>query len=81
MVKHFRHQATKSQWKPVVLINYGVAREFSDEPSITMLKPTSSPEAGYLEGDWLMLPPAFQAPKRLADRIYGLKNTAIYIIN
>ena len=24
-------------WKPVVLMNYGVARDFSDEPSISML--------------------------------------------
>jgi phytoene dehydrogenase-like protein len=32
-----------------------VAREFSDEPSNTMLKPTSSPEAGYLEGDFWVI--------------------------
>lgn len=42
-------------WKPVVLINYGVARDFSDEPAITMLKPTSGPAAGYLANDcWLI---------------------------
>jgi len=35
-------------WKPVVLINYGVARDFSYEPSIMMLKPPSSTGAGYL---------------------------------
>ena len=38
-------------WKPVVLINYGVARDFSDDPSIIILKPTSNIEAGYLTGD------------------------------
>ena len=55
MAKHFRHQATKSQWKPVVLINYGVARDFSDEPSITMLKPTSNVGAGYLASNcWII---------------------------
>jgi len=42
-------------WKPVVLFNYGIFRDFSNEPSITMLKPTSSPEAGYLAGDcWVI---------------------------
>jgi phytoene dehydrogenase-like protein len=42
-------------WKPVVLINYGVARDFADEPSITMLKPTSNTSAGYLSRDcWII---------------------------
>jgi phytoene dehydrogenase-like protein len=42
-------------WKPVVLINYGVARDFSDEPSITILKPTSNGGAGYLTSDgWVI---------------------------
>jgi len=42
-------------WKPVVLINYGVARDFSDEPSITMLKPRSNIGAGYLAGNcWVI---------------------------
>lgn len=34
-------------WKPVVLINYGVARDFLQEPSIIFLKPTSNIDAGY----------------------------------
>ena len=42
-------------WKPVVLINYGVTRDFSDEPAITMLKATSNMGAGYLAGDcWVI---------------------------
>jgi len=42
-------------WKPVVLINYGVARDFSEEPSIAMLKPTSNIGAGYLSGGcWII---------------------------
>ena len=42
-------------WKPVVLINYGVTRDFSNEPSILMLKPTSNTEAGYLSSDcWVI---------------------------
>ena len=42
-------------WKPVVLINYGVARDFSYEPSITMLKSTSNIRAGYLASDcWVI---------------------------
>lgn len=42
-------------WKPVVLINYGVAREFFGEPSIVMLKPTSNAEAGFLSNDaWVI---------------------------
>ena len=42
-------------WKPVVLINYGVARDFSYEPSVTMLKSTSNIRAGYLASDcWVI---------------------------
>jgi phytoene dehydrogenase-like protein len=42
-------------WKPVVLINFGVARDFSDQPSIMMLKSTFSPKAGYLTGNsWII---------------------------
>ncbi len=42
-------------WKPVVLINYGVVREFSNEPSIIMLKSASKIEAGYLTSDcWII---------------------------
>jgi len=42
-------------WKPVVLINYGVARDFSNEPSILMLKPASNTTAGFLTGDcWVI---------------------------
>lgn len=42
-------------WKPVVLINYGVTRDFSDDPSITILKPTSNIDAGYLARDcWVI---------------------------
>jgi phytoene desaturase len=42
-------------WKPVVLINYGVARDFSNEPAITMLKPSSNTETGFLAGDcWII---------------------------
>jgi phytoene desaturase len=42
-------------WRPVVLINYGVAREFCDEPSIIILRPASGIEAGYLTGDAYMI--------------------------
>ena len=38
-------------WKPVVLINYGVTRDFSSVPSIAMLKPPSDTEAGFFSGD------------------------------
>ena len=42
-------------WKPVVLINYGVARDFSKEPSIFMLKPSSNTDAGFLSNDcWII---------------------------
>ena len=42
-------------WNPVVLMNYGVARDFSNEPSIVMLKPGSSIKAGFLTGDcWVI---------------------------
>ena len=42
-------------WKPVVLINYGVARDFSTEPSILMLKPASNTIAGFLTSDcWII---------------------------
>jgi phytoene desaturase len=42
-------------WKPVVLINFGVARDFSNEPSIMMLKSTSNMDVGYLAGDcWVI---------------------------
>lgn len=42
-------------WKPVVLINYGVARDFSNEPSIAMIKPRSNIDAGYLNSDcWIV---------------------------
>jgi len=42
-------------FKPVVLMNYGVARDFSNEPSIVMLKPASNIKAGFLTGDsWVI---------------------------
>jgi phytoene dehydrogenase-like protein len=42
-------------WKPVVLINYGVVREFSIEPSIIIFKSASNLEAGYLTSDcWII---------------------------
>ncbi len=42
-------------WNPVVLMNYGVARDFSNEPSIVMLKPGSDIKAGHLTGDcWVI---------------------------
>jgi len=42
-------------WKPVILINYGVTRDFSDQPSSAMLKPASDIRAGYLTTDcWLI---------------------------
>ena len=42
-------------WKPVVLINYGVTRDLSSEPSILMLKGKSSMEAGFLSSDcWVI---------------------------
>jgi len=42
-------------FKPVVLMNYGIARDFSNEPSIVMLKPTSDIKTGYLTGDcWVI---------------------------
>ena len=42
-------------WNPVVLLNFGVARDFSNEPSIVMLKPGSDIPAGYLTGDcWVI---------------------------
>lgn len=42
-------------WKPVVLMNYGVARDFSDEPSITILKPASANLPEYLNRDcWIV---------------------------
>jgi phytoene dehydrogenase-like protein len=42
-------------WKPIVLINFGVARDFTSEPSIIMLKSTSNMGSGYLAGDcWVI---------------------------
>jgi phytoene desaturase len=42
-------------WKPVVLINYGVDRDFSQEPSIMMLQSTSPVGAGFLASDcWVI---------------------------
>ena len=38
-------------WNPVVLVNYGTARDFSKEPSIVMLKPGTNIKAGFLTGD------------------------------
>jgi phytoene dehydrogenase-like protein len=42
-------------WKPVVLINYGVAREFPDDPSVVMLKPASPAGAGCFTSDWYVI--------------------------
>ena len=42
-------------WYPVVLVNYGTARDFSKEPSIVMLKPSANIKAGYLSSDcWVI---------------------------
>jgi phytoene desaturase len=42
-------------FKPVVLMNYGTTRDFSNEPSIVMLRPTSNIKAGFLTGDnWVI---------------------------
>ncbi len=42
-------------FKPVVLINYGVAREFVRDSSIMMLKPRANINAGYLSNDcWII---------------------------
>lgn len=42
-------------WRPVILANYGVARDFSNEPSITMLKSPSNMGAGFFAGDcWVI---------------------------
>ena len=38
-------------WRPVVLINYGVARDFSHEPPLIILKSTSNIKAGYFTDD------------------------------
>jgi phytoene dehydrogenase-like protein len=42
-------------WKPVVLMNYGVARDFNNEPSTIMLKPSSHIDAGHLTSDWYLV--------------------------
>jgi len=51
-------QKLHAEWplfKPVVLINYGVARSFTHEPSIMMLKPKTQIKAGYLDSDcWVV---------------------------
>jgi len=42
-------------FKPIVLVNYGVARGFAQEPSIMMLKPKAKISAGYLDSDcWVL---------------------------
>jgi phytoene desaturase len=42
-------------WKPVILINYGAARDFSNEPSIVLFKPGAKIKAGYLTSDcWVV---------------------------
>lgn len=42
-------------FKPTVLINFGVAREFAQDPSIIMLKPKAKITAGYLDSDcWVI---------------------------
>jgi phytoene dehydrogenase-like protein len=42
-------------WRPIVLANYGVARNFSGEPSITMLKNVPKKEVGYLASEcWVI---------------------------
>jgi phytoene dehydrogenase-like protein len=42
-------------WKPVVMINYGVARDFSDEPHIVMFKAPKSSEVGFFADDWYVI--------------------------
>jgi hypothetical protein len=42
-------------WNPVVLVNLGVARDFSGEPSITIFKPGAEADAGFLTGEaWVI---------------------------
>lgn len=42
-------------FKPIVLVNFGVARSLAQEPSIMMLKPKAKISAGYLASDcWVI---------------------------
>ncbi len=42
-------------FKPIVLVNYGVARSFVKDPSIMMLKPKTKMNTGYLDSDcWVI---------------------------
>ena len=42
-------------FRPIVLVNYGVASSFAQDPSIIMLKPKSKIKAGYLDSNcWVI---------------------------
>lgn len=42
-------------WRPVVLINYGVARDFASEPSIVIVKPMSDINAGFIANNGFVI--------------------------
>ncbi|MEW5725652.1 MAG: NAD(P)/FAD-dependent oxidoreductase [Thermodesulfobacteriota bacterium] len=50
-----RHREAHEKWplfKPILMVNYGVAREFREEPWLAIFKPTRPITAGHWDSAW-----------------------------